>query len=310
MTITERLKSDLVTAMRERDQVRVSTIRSLISAIDNAGAVPVAGQGYDYDPKIGLGHDIDRLHLTTDDVERIIAAERDELVMARDEYRGLGKADLAAEFDRRVEISASYLSLLNTPSLRPVTHKPLGAILTGGRSTRMGRDKADVEVGGETMLSLVSRALAPCVSRTVLLGSDRDGWETWPDAVHAAGPLAGIATALNRATSDRVVLLAVDQPFARTTTLEKMIDIESDLPVVPVDATGARQVTFAVYPTSIAAAATSEAQGGGSIQTLLDTVSFRPVAPDEWRSWGEDGRSWFSVDSEDDLAAGLARFGS
>lgn len=173
----------------------------------------------------------------------------------------------------------------------------------------MGRDKADVRIGSDTMLSRVSRALAPWVGRTVLLGPDRDGWETWPDAVHAQGPLAGIATALARATSDRVILLAVDQPFARTETLQQLIAIRSDLPVVPVDETGNRQVTCAVYPTSIADAATDEARAGGSIQTLLDAVSFRPVAPDEWRPWDEDGRSWFSVDSEEDLAAGLSRFG-
>ena len=191
-----------------------------------------------------------------------------------------------------------------------MTTKPLGAILTGGRSSRMGRDKADVEIGDATLLSMVSKALAPCVSRTVLLGSDRDGWESWPDAVHAQGPLAGIATALARATSDRVIMLAVDQPFVRTATLQRLIEIESDLPVVPVDETGTRQVTCAIYPSSISSAATDEAGSGGSIQTLLDTVSFRPVAPDEWRAWGEDGRSWFSVDTEDDLAMGLSRFGS
>jgi molybdopterin-guanine dinucleotide biosynthesis protein A len=190
-----------------------------------------------------------------------------------------------------------------------VSDKPLGAILTGGRSTRMGRDKADVRVGDQTMLSLVSKALAPCVGRTVLLGPDRDGWETWPDAVHAQGPLAGIATALARAATERVILLAVDQPFARTATLERMARVESGLPVVPVDETGTRQVTCAIYPTSITEAATEEAREGGSIQPLLDTVSFRPVAPDEWRSWGEDGRSWFSVDTEDDVEAGLSRFG-
>jgi len=190
-----------------------------------------------------------------------------------------------------------------------VTGQALGAILTGGLSSRMGRDKADVEVQGETMLSRVSKALTPHVSRTVLLGPDREGWETWPDAVHASGPLAGIATALARTTSDRVVLIAVDQPFVRTATIGRMIDIESDLPVVPVDETGSRQVTCAIYPTPIVAAAADEAQTGGSSQTLLDTVSFRPVTPDEWRSWGEDGRSWFSVDSEDALETGLARFG-
>jgi hypothetical protein len=34
------------------------------------------------------------------------------------------------------------------------------------------------------------------------------------------------------------------------------------------------------------------------------------VTPDTWVSWGEDGRSWFSVDTTEDLAVGLRRFSS
>jgi molybdopterin-guanine dinucleotide biosynthesis protein A len=172
----------------------------------------------------------------------------------------------------------------------------------------MGRDKTDVDVGGSTMLERVGRALSPVVTRTVLLGPDRQGWESWPDAVHANGPLAGITTVLTRAGADRVLVVAVDQPFVRTETLERLAGIVSSIPVVPVDDTGSRQVTCAVYPTSIAAEAVEEAAGAGSIQTLLDRVSFRPVPPDEWRSWGEDGRSWFSADTEEGLAEGLRRF--
>jgi hypothetical protein len=67
-------------------------------------------------------------------------------------------------------------------------------------------------------------------------------------------------------------------------------------------------VTCALYPTAIAAEAAEEAAAGGTIQTLLDRVSFLPVTPAEWRSWGEDGRSWFSVDDEDALASGLRQF--
>lgn len=109
MSATDRLKADLVTAMRERDRVRASTIRSLISAIDNAGAVEVEKQGFGYGPKIGLGHDVDRRQVTEDDVARIIVVERDDLVAARDEYRELGQTELAEEFERRVQIAEGYL---------------------------------------------------------------------------------------------------------------------------------------------------------------------------------------------------------
>lgn len=172
----------------------------------------------------------------------------------------------------------------------------------------MGRDKTDVVIGGATMLDRVARALRPSTDRVVLLGPDREGWECWPDSVHAQGPLAGIATALVRAGTSRVLAVAVDHAFVRPETLEHLVAVDSELPVVPVDETGVRQVTCALYPASIAGEATEEAANGGSIQTLLDRVSFRPVAPDEWRPWGEDGRSWYSIDSAEALREGLAAY--
>jgi len=184
----------------------------------------------------------------------------------------------------------------------------LGAILTGGSSTRMGTDKSMVDVGGVTMLDRVSTAMRHVVDDLVLLGPDREGWRCWPDSVHSQGPLAGIATALTRSRHDQVLVVAVDQPFVIDTTLSEIASLGGDVPVVPVDDHGVRQVTCALYPRGVGNQAVEEARAGGSIQTLLDRVSFRPVTPEEWRSWGEDGRSWFSVDDFQALARGEAAF--
>ncbi|MFP4552871.1 MAG: molybdenum cofactor guanylyltransferase [Actinomycetota bacterium] len=186
----------------------------------------------------------------------------------------------------------------------------LGAILTGGGSTRMGRDKADVPVAGRPMLDRVATALETVANRVVLLGPEREGWECWPDSVHAQGPLAGIATALSRTEADRVAVIAVDHPFVTPSLLRHLVAIEADIPVVPVDEAGTRQVTCAIYPAAVGDTAVDEARSGGSIQTLLDRISFRPVTPDEWMGWGEDGRSWFSVDDDDSRAEAEARFAS
>lgn len=186
----------------------------------------------------------------------------------------------------------------------------LGAVLTGGMSTRMGQDKADVLVDDRTMLELVGRAVGSVTDHSVLLGPDRQGWEAWPDSVHTQGPLAGIATALRRARESHVLLVAVDQPFVRADTLGRIIALATDIPVVPVDDHGVPQVTCALYPKTVGSEAENEASAGGSIQSLLDRVSFRPVAPGEWRAWGEDGRSWYSADDPETLAAGLERYRS
>jgi molybdopterin-guanine dinucleotide biosynthesis protein A len=173
----------------------------------------------------------------------------------------------------------------------------------------MAPDKANVEIDGKTMLDRVAAALGQVCRQVVVLGESRAGYENWPDDIDSPGPLAGIATALNRARQDRVLVVAVDNAFVRAETLIQLVAVESELPVVPVDAAGVRQVTCAVYPTAIADQASEEAEGGGSIQSLLDRVALHPVTPDIWSGWGEDGRSWFSVDSPEALAEATDRFG-
>jgi molybdopterin-guanine dinucleotide biosynthesis protein A len=185
----------------------------------------------------------------------------------------------------------------------------LGAVLAGGHSRRMGRDKAKVEVSGTSFLDRVAQAVAVATDRVVVLGEEREGYENWPDLASGSGPLTGIATALNRMVEDRALVVAVDNVFVRGETLTHLASIESDLPVVPVDRDGVRQVTCAVYPREIAGPAREEAEAGGSIQTLLDRVSFLPVTPDQWQDWGEDGRSWFSADTPEALDEGQRRFG-
>lgn len=186
----------------------------------------------------------------------------------------------------------------------------LGAILAGGRSTRMGGDKAAIEVEGRTMLDWVVSALTAACDQVVVAGGSRPpdlALEIVPDpeAEHR-GPLAGLVGVFGAYPDRRVALVAVDQPWVRAATISGLATVDADLPVAPVDG-GVRQTTCAVYPPSVASVARAELAAGGSLQSLLDIVSFEAVI--DWGRWGEDGRSWYSADTPDSLAAGLARFG-
>ena len=174
----------------------------------------------------------------------------------------------------------------------------------------MGFDKAMAPVGGATMLETVARAVSP-IGDVVVVGRSTapNGLTAMPDLRQdTRGPLTGLETVLTVQPDRTVVLVAVDHPFVRTETLRFLLELESDA-VVPVDA-GWQQVTCAVYRPAFLAAATGVLdEGGRSIIAALDRVNTRLVDEAEWRPWGEDGRSWFSVDSLDRLHEGAARFG-
>lgn len=188
----------------------------------------------------------------------------------------------------------------------------LGAILAGGAGSRMGADKALVKVEGTSMIRRVAQVVAPVAGEVVAVGrpGSLEGLRGIPDPPSGVGgPLAGLVAALGQAAGRFVLLVAVDQPFLRGETCRQLLALaRPEQAVVPLDG-GTRQVTCALYPPAWAAEAAHEAAAGGSIQSLLDRLPFRAVPEDEWRAWGEDGRSWFSADSPDDIAAGLRRFG-
>ncbi len=189
---------------------------------------------------------------------------------------------------------------------------PLGVILAGGGASRMGRDKALVKVAGRPMVEWVAEAMRPVTSKLVVLGRSGTlaGIESVPDDHPARrGPLAGLATALRIADGQPVLVVAVDQPWVRTATLRSLLEQAGPLHAVVPMAGHARQVTCAVYPSSWAERAAAEETAGGSIQSLLDEMLLLPIDAAEWQTWGEDGRSWFSVDSEAAIEEGLARFG-
>lgn len=90
-----------------------------------------------------------------------------------------------------------------------------GAVLTGGRSTRMGVDKASLPVAGVPMGERVVRALraAGAIGVVAVGGAGLDGVPFVADDGEG-GPMAGVRAALATATAEVVVILACDLPDA------------------------------------------------------------------------------------------------
>ena len=91
-------------------------------------------------------------------------------------------------------------------------------ILAGGKSSRMGRDKAFLEIGGQTLLARqIETARAAGATEIFISGrADADysafGCRVLKDNFPDAGPLAGIESALAVATNPLLLVLAVDLP--------------------------------------------------------------------------------------------------
>ncbi|HET8646277.1 MAG TPA: molybdenum cofactor guanylyltransferase, partial [Vicinamibacteria bacterium] len=98
----------------------------------------------------------------------------------------------------------------------------------GGRSRRMGRDKALLPWGPATLLDhALARLREACGEVAILCGPQpryaERGVPILTDVVAGAGPLAGLVTALEADASDLALLLAVDVPFAPVSLLRYLL---------------------------------------------------------------------------------------
>lgn len=99
-------------------------------------------------------------------------------------------------------------------------------VLAGGKSARMGRDKAFLQIGGETLLSRALK-LAAAVSEEVRIVGDSKRFAAFgrvvDDVYRERGPLGGIHAALSSSTTELNLMLAVDLPFIQPEFLEYLL---------------------------------------------------------------------------------------
>ena len=82
-----------------------------------------------------------------------------------------------------------------------------GFVLAGGKSTRMGRDKALLEWRGHTLLDHMVNLLRQAADPVQVVGRD-----PLPDRLPGLGPLSGMATGLEASSTDANLFVAVDLP--------------------------------------------------------------------------------------------------
>ena len=99
-------------------------------------------------------------------------------------------------------------------------------LLAGGKSTRMGRDKALLEIDGEPLWRRQLETLCALAPEQLMIsGPPRGEYEALPDAVENAGPLGGVSAALQRSSSPLLVVLAVDLPQMTSDYLRSLLTL-------------------------------------------------------------------------------------
>lgn len=126
-----------------------------------------------------------------------------------------------------------------------------GWVLVGGRSSRMGFDKALVELDGRPLALRIAETLAPFCASVSLVGDPavyaRLGLPVIPDSFPGHGPLAGIEAALRATSADANLIVACDMPALGRETFEALLSSEAADCVIPRYPDGRLEPLCAVY---------------------------------------------------------------
>src|SRR5262245_25406764 len=111
----------------------------------------------------------------------------------------------------------------------PATLQLCAFILAGGKSSRMGEDKAQLTLHGRALLEIaVDKAREVVADVSVVGPRARFGPDAIEDIFPDCGPLGGIHTALTYSRCDLNLILAVDTPFVEARFLHFILEQARD----------------------------------------------------------------------------------
>jgi molybdopterin-guanine dinucleotide biosynthesis protein A len=180
-----------------------------------------------------------------------------------------------------------------------------GLLLTGGRSSRMGVDKATLRLDGVALgvrtAGLLARATTPCVE----VGPGYTSLTRVSEGSPGRGPLAAVVTgrdALGRlGWHGAVVVVATDLPRLTARILDWLA--VQDVTVVPVSA-GRPQPLCALYqPAALDVAAALVAEGKRAMRDLLDAIDPFFAPAEVWQEAAGDPLALVDVDTPADWDA-------
>ena len=159
-----------------------------------------------------------------------------------------------------------------------------GIVLCGGKSSRMGRDKAWLRWRGQPMIAHVVSILRPIVDEVVVVASD--ALELPPleacvvrDREPALGPLAGIREGLEQIRAEFAFVTGTDAPFLSPAFVTALLSYEC---AVAPEIDGHVQTLAAVYPrNALDRIGAMLAAGRPRPLQLLEEIGYRKLGPGE-----------------------------
>jgi molybdopterin-guanine dinucleotide biosynthesis protein A len=182
------------------------------------------------------------------------------------------------------------------------TDSAFGAVLAGGRGSRLGGDKAGIELAGRPLVSYPLAAIAAAGLEAAVVAKPGD--ELPPLAVpvleepaEPRHPLCGVVAALRMGRP--VVAVACDLPFLAPGLIELLAEAREPLVVPVLD--GRLHPLLGRYESSLLPELEAALEREEPLTRTVERLGPRLLAEDELARFGDPRRLLFNVNDPDDL---------
>jgi molybdopterin-guanine dinucleotide biosynthesis protein A len=130
-----------------------------------------------------------------------------------------------------------------------------GIILSGGKSSRMGRNKALLKVGDKTIIERVRDLLQGIFQDVILITNDPDKYKflnlpMFEDVYKHKGPLAGIHSGLVNTSTEINFIISCDIPFMTQEMIKYLVEFKTNKVITVAKADGFIQQLAGKYSTA------------------------------------------------------------
>jgi molybdopterin-guanine dinucleotide biosynthesis protein A len=178
-----------------------------------------------------------------------------------------------------------------------------GFVLVGGKSSRMGRDKALLPWNGTTLAQHAARIVSEACGSAALVGDPTRysslGYRAFPDRFPGCGPISGIATALTVSNTEWSLVTGCDMPALSPETLNRLLvetartDGEA---IVPLGAGGPEPLCAVYHRACLPALERAISAGRFRMREIVNDLQPRFIA-------GIDPATFANLNTPEDLEA-------
>lgn len=162
-----------------------------------------------------------------------------------------------------------------------------GVVLAGGKSTRMGQDKALLMLNGKPFIQHIAEALRTVFEEVIVSANTTEhdflGLSVVKDVYENCGPLGGIHAALGSVKTPYVFTVPCDTPLLVPAMVETLL-AEAMPDLITIASTADRfQPLVGVYPKGCRSAMSDFlVSGQRKVKDFLDTATYRTVRLEAW----------------------------